>query len=291
MTCKFTRAAQHTVVDKGQFYDFDLNSVPYYFLMAHGSVDVDANPPAIEYHLGTANTRAAPFARLLADFNPLADRSNGIYETCRNNPAKTCFAVPDIECLDPQKEDCRIVMSYEGVGEEEYLFEVQAFGEYSWVGLAISSDGQMGDDDAIICKGGDYGTAESYLTYDDSQGDRGVAPAEGLFNEDSVSQFDTYLYCSFTRPSALQVTDPEDATRTISFNLNEEPVVLLAAMVRQYNCTLNEVVVQGQLDGEGEPEGHDPLDAGASLPVTLADTNPFLDAFYEGCGVTKVCKR
>ncbi len=168
-------------------------------------------------------------------------------------------------------------MSYTGVSEEEYGFELLSIGaDFQYVALGTSDDGSMGDDNVVICRDVPSNQVQAYYNVDTTNGPVLLSdPSYGITDPSTQRDGDS-LYCSFTRPANMSVLIPPEDTLTLDQNLNDLPYYILLA--------------QGELDGDGNPLQHSTSDRYATEePIELVEFNSFQDTFYVGCGDTKGC--
>lgn len=167
-------------------------------------------------------------------------------------------------------------MSYAGLSEDVYAFEVMSVGsDFEWVGLGFSEDPYMPDTNVVICTAD---AVEANYNPDYSGPVLLTDPTYGIGNPSPQVIGDT-LYCSFTRPATMSFPIPPDDTDVLEQDLNSESYFVLLA--------------SGELNGDGRPDIHSVF-GNSTDPVDFTMYNDFVDggdsnSFYSDCGQTKGC--
>ncbi len=275
LTCTFSREAVFSVEEDDEVYNFDLNRIPYYLLVAAGDYDIELDPPLLNYH-GRDNHYVSPDSQLFSDYNDNVDQGeSGFYDGCDSD--KGCIGQPE-GCISSR--DCMLAMSYQGISGNEYRYEIIGVMDDpdSWyVAMGLSSDDEMGDDNVVICKNTADPENSIQAYYNEGKSDP-IKLDDPNYNitDGSIEIINNLLYCSFTRSASmiLEVGGEE----VLEQDVNSVAYYILMA--------------RGLLTND-EPEQHDgglENRAPTDTEVSLFAFNPSADDFYQGCnGDEKGC--
>jgi hypothetical protein len=242
---------------------FDLNSTPYYVMLATGPVS--ATNHQVQYH----TKRAVTFQPVnLADFNPFI-KPTGENSGCYGRP-KGC------DC----RSNCTLLRAeWRAKSLDTYSIIINGGTEDSYLAIGFPTAGEMGPAPVVVCaKAGGLSNGQQTAIYWNPPAGTPIlvndsSPAD-LVTVVAVDVVDGQLVCSLDLKAAFQIKTDGQNTSIITRDLNSEAYFVILA---------TGPLKEGELQQHTE-RGH------TSSAVWWSDYNSFLPISYHGCNETVGCE-
>ena len=218
LVCRFNLSAEYNVTDpsSNKSFDFNLNNLPYYILLAQGPYN--------------ENNKIGHHTQKLASSKVYFGQGN-IYANC--NGSSECFGMPE-NCIDNQ--NCTLLAKWQSGSDS---FNIKMYGEAdetNYIAMGLSQDNLMGKDSVFACLGN--GNTSLFWNTDHPWDSLPVADQSPLVAIKS-NIADGILSCEFNVSTTYNSIDPNSNTSS-SFDLNNTPYYILLAS-GPYNKSINKI--------------------------------------------------
>ena len=238
--------------------EVDLNTVEYYILLATGPVN---SSNLIEKH----TEKSASFRSVdMSDYNTFI--SQNVYDECFQT--KGCFGTPN-GCI--QSKNCKIVMTYAGVSDVSFQFEIgyPSTASTSYSAFALSDDDSMGDDSVMACIMNN-GKIDVNMYWNTDKPLNSVILKDPYFGLSGISGTykSGFVHCTFKREATTNI--PVSENSTVKFDLKSDKYFLLLATggVDSYG-TIQKHSLTDHSSSAQDLGSYDPIENASKLLVKL----------------------